>query len=310
VTFGVSRPAILVPGRLLDAPEPHQRAIVAHELQHVARRDWLWVLAEETLRTALWWHPAIWFALGEAQLAREEIVDRRAVAVTGNRTMYLEALIAAAGPAPAAALGFGAQFYRRRQLSTRVRRLLEEETMSNVRMFAVAAMLAIAVPATALGASAAFPLTAPDPAIAPQDPPPPPPPPSPPDPVVSQRDAPPPPPPPPTRASRSKRRSVPPPPPPPPEPARSGARQDAPPPPPPPPPPKPKKGEHYVVKFSKADAAVEEKEKPPKPMKPLKKIAGVKPQADGAVRKEIRREMKAETKRATKPGKGGGGPRL
>jgi hypothetical protein len=64
------------------------------------------------------------------------------------------------------------------------------------------------------------------------------------------------------------------------------------------------------VKFSKADAAVEEKEKPPKPVKPLKKIAGVKPQADGAVRKEIRREMKAETKRATKPGKGGGGPRL
>ena len=50
VTFGVRRPTILVPGRLLDAPEPHQRAIVAHELQHVARRDWVWVLAEEGLR--------------------------------------------------------------------------------------------------------------------------------------------------------------------------------------------------------------------------------------------------------------------
>jgi Zn-dependent protease with chaperone function len=85
VTFGVRRPAILVPGRLLDAPEPHQRAIVAHELQHVARRDWVWALAEETLRIAVWWHPAIWFALGEAQLAREEIVDRRGVCATRQR---------------------------------------------------------------------------------------------------------------------------------------------------------------------------------------------------------------------------------
>jgi len=88
VTFGVRRPAILVPRRLLDAPEAHQRAIVAHELQHVARRDWLWVLAEEALRIAVWWHPAISFALGEAQLAREEIVDRRTIAATGNRTGF------------------------------------------------------------------------------------------------------------------------------------------------------------------------------------------------------------------------------
>ena len=180
VTFGVRRPAILVPGRLLDAPEPHQRAIVAHELQHVARRDWVWVLAEESLRIALWWHPAIWFALGEAQLAREEIVDRRTIAATGNRTGYLEALIAAADPARAGALAFGPQFYRRRQLFTRVRRLLEEETMSKARLLAVATALAIAVPATVLVASASFPLTAAQPAIAPQDAPPPPPPPPPP----------------------------------------------------------------------------------------------------------------------------------
>ena len=228
VTFGVRRPVILVPGRLLDAPEPHQRAIVAHELHHVARRDWVWVLAEEALRIALWWHPAIWFALGEAQLAREEIVDRRTIAATGNRTGYLEALIAAVDPARAVALGFGPQFYRRRQLFTRVRRLLEEETMSKARMLAVAAALAIAVPATVLGASAAFPLTAAQPEIAPQDQPPPPPPPPPPPARTSwQGDAPPPPPPPPppprptrVRTGTAKTRDVPPPPPPPPPPAR------------------------------------------------------------------------------------------
>ena len=204
VTFGVRRPTILVPGRLLEAPEPHQRAIVGHELHHVARRDWVWVLAEEALRSALWWHPGIWFALGEAQLAREEIVDRRTIAATGNRTGYLEALVAAAHPAPASALDFGPQFYRRRQLFTRVRRLLQEETMSKARMLAVAATLAIAVPATVLGVSAAFPLIAAERAIAPQDQPPPPPPPPPPMPVASPRDVPPPPPPPPPPPARTR----------------------------------------------------------------------------------------------------------
>ena len=155
VTFGVRRPAILVPGRLLDAPEPHQRAIVAHELHHIAAATGCGCSPKSRCGSALWWHPAIWFALGEAQLAREEIVDRRTIAVTGNRTGYLEALIAAADPAPAGALGFGSQFYRRRQLFTRVRRLLQEETMSKTRMLAVATALAIAVPATVLGVSAA-----------------------------------------------------------------------------------------------------------------------------------------------------------
>jgi bla regulator protein blaR1 len=289
VTFGLRRPAILVPGRLLDAPEPHQRAIVAHELHHVARRDWVWVLAEEALRIVLWWHPAIWFALAEAQLAREEIVDRRTIAASGNRTGYLEALIAAADPAPASALGFGPQFYRRRQLFTRVRRLLEEETMSKVRMLAVAAALAIAVPTTVLGVSAAVPLTAAQREIAPQDQPPPPPPP-PPKPVASPRhEAPPPPPPPPPPRTSAQDDAPPPPPPPPPRPTRVRTRavqmREAPPPP-PPPPPKPRKDEDAVVTVSKDDAAAAKAAGKSKPANPAKDVdVKVKPKVDATVTK-------------------------
>jgi Zn-dependent protease with chaperone function len=304
VTFGVRRPAILVPGRLLDAPEPHQRAIVAHELQHVARRDWLWVVAEETLRIALWWHPAIWFALGEAQLAREEIVDRRTIAATGNRAGYLEALIAAAHPAPAGALGFGPQFYRRRQLFTRVRRLLEEETMSTTRMFAVAAALAIAVPATVLGASAAFPLTADQPAIAPQDPPPPPPPPPPPERVSSGREtAPPPtPPPPPPPARTSGLDDAPPPPPPPPVRISASQRQPDAPPPPPPPPPK-RMTYKLAAKMSKDKPVV-------MTYKLAEKVKMLKDKPVVTIVKGDAAATKVTTKAAAKPApprKGGGG---
>jgi hypothetical protein len=298
VTFGVRRPAILVPGRLLEAPEPHQRAIVAHELHHVARRDWIWVLAEETLRIALWWHPAIWFALGEAQLAREEIVDRRTIAATGNRTGYLEALIAAAGPAPAGALGFGPQFYRRRQLFTRVHRLLEEATMSKVRMLAAATVLAIAVPAAVLGASAAFPLTAARPVLASQDQPPPPPPPS------------PPPPPPPARSS-GMNDAPPPPPPPPPRPARVRVRtiRDQPPPPPPPPPRVIK--DEVDLKVSKTYKLTTKVAAKPKP--PIAKHIDVKVTAKDERTYKLKYEkpvLKVEKKSAAKPApprKGGGG---
>jgi Zn-dependent protease with chaperone function len=258
VTFGVRRPTILVPGRLVDAPETHQRAIVAHELHHVARRDWVWMLAEETLLVALWWHPAIWFAIGEARLAREEIVDRRTIAATGNRTGYLEALIAAAEPARTGALAFGPQFYRRRQLFTRVTRLLEENTMSKARLLVVTAALAIAVPATVLGASAAFPLTAVRPAIASQD--------------------------------------QPPPPPPPPPPARSSGLKDAPPPPPPPPPPKPvdeKIVKAYKLDTTKAKTKAAEKPKPASSAKePVEKVYKLKYEP----KKDSKSDAKAEKK--------------
>ena len=307
MTFGVRRPAILVPGRLLDAPEPHQRAIVAHELHHVARRDWVWVLGEEALRIALWWHPAIWFALGEAQLAREEIVDRRTIAATGNRTGYLEALIAAVDPASAAAPGFGSRFYRRRQLFTRVRRLLEEESMSKARMLTVAAALAIAVPATVLGASAAFPLTAAQPAIASQDQPPPPPPP-PPARASGQDDAPPPPPPPPPRPVRVRTgtmRDAPPPPPPPP--ARTSAQDDAPPPP-PPPPPRPTRVRTGTMRDAPpppppppARTSGQDDAPPPPPPPPPKPKSKPKPNKDDDVVVTVSKADAAATKAAGKP---------
>ncbi len=53
-------------------------------------------MAEETLRSVLWFHPAVWFALGQVQLAREQVVDREVVDATRNQASYLEALVAVA----------------------------------------------------------------------------------------------------------------------------------------------------------------------------------------------------------------------
>src|ERR1700681_4155630 len=59
VTFGWLRPSILLPTRVCELSPGAQEAIASHELFHVHRRDWLFVMAEELIRSLLWFHPAV-----------------------------------------------------------------------------------------------------------------------------------------------------------------------------------------------------------------------------------------------------------
>ena len=130
VTFGLLRPVVVLPSRFAELPADIQEAIVCHELLHVRRRDWIVTLAEQAIRAALWFHPAIWWLIGQAQLAREQTVDGEVVALTGNREQYLNALLAMAGNRPALDLAPAALFLRKRHLKNRVALLLKEVTMS------------------------------------------------------------------------------------------------------------------------------------------------------------------------------------
>src|SRR5258708_1469417 len=94
VTFGFLRPSILLPARVVELPAALREAIACHELMHVQRHDWLFVLAEEIVRGALWFHPAVWFVLSQVQLAREQVVDQEVVRLTLDRERYLDALVA------------------------------------------------------------------------------------------------------------------------------------------------------------------------------------------------------------------------
>jgi len=130
VTFGLWQPVLVLPGSFAALPAAIQEAIVCHELVHVRRRDWIVTVVEQAIRAALWFHPAIWWLTGQAQLAREQTVDGEVVALTGNRAQYLNALLAIAGNRPALDLAPAALFLRKRQLKNRVDLLLKEITMS------------------------------------------------------------------------------------------------------------------------------------------------------------------------------------
>lgn len=136
VTYGWRRPSILLPASILKLPGALRDAIVCHELIHVRRRDWIFVLAEEILRAALWFHPAVWFTLSRIQLAREHAVDREAVQLTGDREVYLDALVEVAALGLRPDLAPAPLFLRKRHLNLRVAAILKEVSMSKSRIAA------------------------------------------------------------------------------------------------------------------------------------------------------------------------------
>jgi len=139
VTFGFRRPVIVLPARFAELPTDIQQAIACHELVHVRRHDWIVTLAEESIRAALWFHPAVWWLIGQIQLAREQTVDAAVVELIQDRAQYLNALLAIAGDQPAPDLVPATLFLRKRHLKKRVALLLKEITMSKRRIFSFCA---------------------------------------------------------------------------------------------------------------------------------------------------------------------------
>ena len=155
MTFGVRRPVVLLPDALRAQPDDIQRAVLAHELLHVQRRDWAWLVVEEIVRAAFWYQPAAWWLISRIQLAREEVVDDLTVMVTGRRKIYVEALLAFSD---STSLVPTAAFARRRHLFRRIGLVSREVDMSSRRIVSSCAFMAAIVAAGSWYAVSAFPL--------------------------------------------------------------------------------------------------------------------------------------------------------
>lgn len=155
VTFGILRPAVLLPSRWLALNPGSRAAILCHELLHVQRKDWLFHLAEEIIRAALWFHPAVWWLISEIRLAREQVVDQLVVSFTGHPRSYVEVLMDFAGidsPVTAPA------FTHKRHLTRRIKSILEEVSMTKSRSITSLASITLCLAAAGAVAVWSFPL--------------------------------------------------------------------------------------------------------------------------------------------------------
>jgi beta-lactamase regulating signal transducer with metallopeptidase domain len=92
---GWLRPVIVMPVAALANLTPAQAdAILAHELAHIQRHDYLVNLAQAVAETLLFYHPAVWWLSGRLRIEREHCCDDVALCVCGDAVEYAEALAA------------------------------------------------------------------------------------------------------------------------------------------------------------------------------------------------------------------------
>jgi beta-lactamase regulating signal transducer with metallopeptidase domain len=139
---------------------PFQATIACHELLHVRRRDWAHHLAEEILRGALWFHPAIAWLIARVRLAREQVVDLEVVRLTKERKPYLEALLEFAAGRSRTASVPAPPFLVERQLPERVALMLKEVRMSRTRLIASLTATACCIALAMILSVSTFPLKA------------------------------------------------------------------------------------------------------------------------------------------------------
>ena len=90
---GWIKPAVLVPaGMFAGMPAAHLDAILAHELAHIRRSDFLVNLLQCAAELLLFYHPAVWWVSRQIRAERELCADDLAVTVSGNRVTYATAL--------------------------------------------------------------------------------------------------------------------------------------------------------------------------------------------------------------------------
>ncbi len=85
VTAGWWRPVVLVPASLMSGMPPQLlEALLAHELAHVRRCDYVVNLIQSAIEILLFYHPAVWWLSNRIREERERIADDVAASTLGE----------------------------------------------------------------------------------------------------------------------------------------------------------------------------------------------------------------------------------
>lgn len=127
MTWGTRRPAILIPVIAETWSEDRRRAVILHELAHVARFDCLTQTLALATCAVYWFHPAVWLVARRLRAERELACDDRVIAAGTRPREYAGHLLEIAyavgdSRAPALAVSMA----RPRQLENRMLAALDD----------------------------------------------------------------------------------------------------------------------------------------------------------------------------------------
>ena len=93
LVFGMIKPVVLLPASMISGMTTKQiEHILAHEIAHIVRHDFLMNLVQTLVESLFFFHPVTWWVSHEIRKEREHCCDDIAVALTGDRHGYAEAL--------------------------------------------------------------------------------------------------------------------------------------------------------------------------------------------------------------------------
>ncbi len=144
MVIGALRPVVLIPVGLLSGFSVSQvEAILAHELAHIRRNDYLVNLLQSLTEVFFFFHPALWWISERVRIERENCCDDIAIKVSGDKLSLAHALVKVAEwqSAPTMAMAFAS---KKPLLLQRVRRVLGVAPKP-VRSFAVLPVMLLAV---------------------------------------------------------------------------------------------------------------------------------------------------------------------
>ena len=129
LVVGHLKPMILFPiGAINKLNTKEVEAILAHEIAHVLRNDYIFNIIQSVIEALFYFHPAVWWISANIRTERENSCDDVAIALCGNSMTYAKALVSVQEMAyygsPQMAMAFAGQ--RKNQLLFRVQRILKQ----------------------------------------------------------------------------------------------------------------------------------------------------------------------------------------
>jgi beta-lactamase regulating signal transducer with metallopeptidase domain len=94
IAFGLLRPTIGLPLNFSARyPRTKQKAMLTHELAHLAAHDPFWYFVADSIAALLWWHPGIWWLRRQLQLSSELAADEASLMSTDGPRVLAECLV-------------------------------------------------------------------------------------------------------------------------------------------------------------------------------------------------------------------------
>ena len=93
------RPVVWLPLSILTRLDPDQiEALIAHELAHIRRLDWIWNGLQCAIEALLFYHPGVWWLSRRIRQERENACDDLAVSACGDAIVRSRSAVMARTP--------------------------------------------------------------------------------------------------------------------------------------------------------------------------------------------------------------------